>query len=178
MRPLTKETIEMTRTGLLDSEWCGFSKRDTVNRLCDLALKGLSAPYAEGMLVCRLPVGRSDEQTRTLVDLINRAQSSTKRDYRNCVAPPCQNTDGCTVVGCRSERYAPSATARPVVLYQAPSGFKLLPKEPISEVLDAIIKYMTWPDDCTPDAVDLYRVIYEAAHIAEGSVQPEEGKPE
>ena len=43
MRPLTKETIEMARQGLLDSDWCGFSKRTTVHQLCDLALKGLSA---------------------------------------------------------------------------------------------------------------------------------------
>lgn len=43
MRPLTKETVEMTRQGLLNSEWCGFSKRDTVNQLCDLALAGLQA---------------------------------------------------------------------------------------------------------------------------------------
>jgi hypothetical protein len=47
MRPLTKETLEMVRHGLLNSEWCGFSKRDTVNQLCDLALKGLApAPEA------------------------------------------------------------------------------------------------------------------------------------
>lgn len=49
MRPLTAETIEMTRQGLLNSEWCGFSKRDTVNQLCDLALKGL-APRSETAL--------------------------------------------------------------------------------------------------------------------------------
>jgi hypothetical protein len=62
-----------------------------------------------------------------------------------------------------------SDTPKPIVVYQAPSGFKLLPKEPINEVLDAIIKWMAWPDECTPDAVDLYRAIYEAAHIAEAN---------
>lgn len=46
MRPLTKDTVKMVRQGLLESDWCGFSKRDTVNQLCDLALKGLMRPEA------------------------------------------------------------------------------------------------------------------------------------
>lgn len=41
MKIATRTQIEMMRQGLLNSEWCGFSKRETVNDLCDLAIKGL-----------------------------------------------------------------------------------------------------------------------------------------
>lgn len=41
---LTREQVEMVRASLLDSEWCGFSKRKTVNTLCDLAIAALSLP--------------------------------------------------------------------------------------------------------------------------------------
>lgn len=43
--PLTKEQIEMLREGLLTSDWCGFSKRGSVNKLCDMAVNALL--YAE-----------------------------------------------------------------------------------------------------------------------------------
>jgi hypothetical protein len=43
-KPLTETQIEMLRQGLINSEWCGFSKRATVHAVCDMALASLSLP--------------------------------------------------------------------------------------------------------------------------------------
>lgn len=74
MRPLTKEAVEMTRQGLLNSEWCGFSKRDTVNQLCDLALKGLTSASEKPSTNYRpypAEKPKPDGDSRHLVILVN-----------------------------------------------------------------------------------------------------------
>jgi hypothetical protein len=47
---LSREKIEMLRAGILDSEWCGYSKRNSINALCDLALQALDRPAERGEL--------------------------------------------------------------------------------------------------------------------------------
>lgn len=74
MRPLTKETVEMARQGLLMSDWCGFSKRDTVNQLCDLALKGLSITRPEALSATRFNV--LNEVHQRLHDMKNLQRAS------------------------------------------------------------------------------------------------------
>lgn len=55
---LTAEQIEMLRQGLLSSDWCGYSKRRTVNELCDMALSALRSHSAQAAASGEIPEAR------------------------------------------------------------------------------------------------------------------------
>lgn len=80
------------------------------------------------------------------------------RDYRNCVAPPCPNTDGCTLTGCRTERYA------------APQGHDATAKADLLRVAEILRNYASVTEEFLTK-VDYLPVIRDAAERAESAAK-------